>query len=137
MKKHSLGFMAYVEMAGSVTDSATVVSVSADVPVGVGPEGVVVTQTLTASGASKRHGTDKFNSEVAIKLATGRALASLSKKMIRQGNGLVKCNDDNRAANEAKAKQKIKIKSKKKNKKNKKSSKPAPKQVRELVASTS
>ncbi len=131
MKKHSMGFVSWVESAGTVTDSATVVSVSADVPVGVGPDGVVITETLQASGTSKRHGTDKFNSEIAIKIAYGRALESLSKRMLRQGNGLVKCNDDNRAANEAKAKQKNKAKSKKKAKKSSK------KPVRELVASTS
>jgi hypothetical protein len=127
MKKRSMGFTSWIESVGTVTDSATVVSVSTDVPIGTGPDGILMTETITAYGVSKRDPNDKFNQETAIKLAYGRALDSLAKKMLRQGNGLVKCQDDNRAVNEKRAKLKLKAKSSKKNKK----------RVRELVASTS
>jgi hypothetical protein len=123
MTKHSMGFTGYVEIASTVTDSATIVSLQTDVPIGVDKNGQLITQTLSANGVSKRHATDKFNAEVAIKLAYSRAFATLAKKLAKQGNGLVKCADDNRAVNEAR--------SLKKGKKKKS------KQVRELVAHTS
>ncbi len=49
-----------------------------------------------ATGTSKRF-KDRFDGEVAFKLAAGRALLSLGRKLLKQGNGRVKCNDDNRA----------------------------------------
>lgn len=54
------------------------------------------TLRYTATGTSKRF-KDRFDGEVAFKLATGRALLSLGRKLLKQGNGRVKCNDDNRA----------------------------------------
>lgn len=123
MTKHSMGFTGYIEVACTVTDSATIVSLQTDVPIGLDKHGELITQTYSANGVSKRHSTDKFNAEVAIKLAHSRALAALSKKLAKHANGLVKCADDNRAVNEARS--------------SKKGKKKKPKQVRELVAHTS
>lgn len=124
MTKHSMGFVTYIEVACTVTDSATIVSLETQVPIGLDKYGDRITQEFSAHGVSKRHSTDKFNSEVAIKLAHSRALAALAKQLAKQGNGLVKCADDNRAVNEARAL--------KKGKKTKRKQKV----TRELVANT-
>jgi ribosomal protein L31 len=52
------------------------------------------TLIYTTTGTAKRF-RDRFDGEVAFKLAAGRALLSLGKRLLKQGNGRVKCNDDN------------------------------------------
>lgn len=52
------------------------------------------------TGTAKKTPSDRFNAEVGLKLALGRALMSGAKQMLRQGNGLVKSIDDNAKASE-------------------------------------
>lgn len=48
------------------------------------------------TAASKLDPADKFDYEIAVKLATGRALEKAGRQLIRQANGRVKNIDDNR-----------------------------------------
>lgn len=52
------------------------------------------------SAASKLDPADKFDREIAIKLATGRALLKAGNQLIRQANGRVKNIDDNKKQSE-------------------------------------
>lgn len=49
---------------------------------------------LTTVGTARKHPEDKFDPDVAMYLAAGRALDSMSKKMLKRGNGLVKQHED-------------------------------------------
>ena len=88
------------------TSEATIVTLRAFVPVGDRD------QVFEAHGTSKRDPHDKHNPEVATKLAYGRALESLGRKLQKQGNGLVKCIDDNNRANKKRKKRAKKAKAK-------------------------
>lgn len=50
---------------------------------------------IDASGVARKHPDDKFSASVAEKLAYGRALESLGKKLQKRANGEVKQNEDN------------------------------------------
>lgn len=53
---------------------------------------------IEVTGTAKRDNEDSYDREIGEKLALGRALESLSKKLLRQANGKVKCAEDNRLA---------------------------------------
>lgn len=61
-------------------------------------------------GTSKRLSGDQANAQIGIGLAVGRAFEALSRQLLRQANGLVKHNDDNRQKRKAVAAAKIKAK---------------------------
>lgn len=63
------------------------------------------TGSLFVTGTAKVTPGDKFDPAIGRKLAVGRALEALGRKLIKQGNGLVKCADDN-AVHSAQAREK-------------------------------
>lgn len=55
-------------------------------------------EIFTWTGTAKRFPGDKFIPDIGRKLAIGRAFASAGRQFLKQGNGLVKSSDHNRAA---------------------------------------
>jgi hypothetical protein len=63
-------------------------------------------EIFSADGTAKREPRDEDNREVAELLALGRALESLSNKLLKRANGLIKHQDDMRAYKELQKKRK-------------------------------
>lgn len=60
-------------------------------------------RVLSFTGSAKRSRDDKFDAETGLNLAYGRAFQKLSKQLIRQGNGLVTHQANQRASARRKA----------------------------------
>lgn len=69
--------------------------------------------TWIVHGTSKRMSNDLPDPQVALGLALGRAFESLSRQILRQANGRVQHNDDNREKRKAVVKAKVKAAAKK------------------------
>lgn len=80
-----------------VRNDVTIATASVDLPI---PG--AIQKTVQGHGTSKRHPSDRFNEEIGIKLASGRALESLSRRLLRQGSGMVKSLDDSHKEKEKK-----------------------------------
>ena len=71
------------------------------------------TGEVLAHGTSRKDPQDKFDSEVAIKLALGRAHQRYANRLLKQANGKVKSNDHNAIASAASKTKAAKKKAKK------------------------
>jgi len=76
----------YVDVSITVMEDSNVVVAVAD----------YVSESFphSATGSSKRDPSDKYDREVGVNLAIGRALENLSKRLIRKAEGITKHHDD-------------------------------------------
>ena len=60
-------------------------------------------ELVVGNGVSRRHPDDKFNEQIGINLAVGRAFESLARRLLKRANGSVKSLDDAKADRARKA----------------------------------
>lgn len=91
MKKKFVAQQCDVSLDAVATEEASIATLSFDFTM---PNGEV--QRIEVHGTARKDPIDRFDEEIAIKLAMSRALDRAARKLAKQANGKVKANDDNR-----------------------------------------